>query len=135
MTKKVTLFGSIATIIGTIFILFPSTVSSTNQTSKGNQSPNIQTLKDSSIIYNNQTTTNYQNSAKKGFYLKNTILLPEPSLKKVHIKYSLCNVENGSKIEILDETTNFTTWIKVKIIDGTCQGKIGWTGKENLIKR
>jgi hypothetical protein len=135
MRKKVTLIGSIATIIGTIFIMFPSAASSTNQTSNGNQSPNIQTLKDSSIIYNNQTTTNYQNSTKTGFFLKNTILLPEPSIKKVHIKYSLCNVENGSKIEILNETTNLTTWIKVKIIDGTCQGKIGWTGKENLIKR
>lgn len=50
MTKKVTLFGFIATTRGTIFILFPSAASSINQTSNGNQSPNIQTLKDSNII-------------------------------------------------------------------------------------
>ena len=136
MAKKITLISSIATIIGTIFILVPNTASSTNQTSYGQQSPNIQSLKDSNIIYNNQETNNYyKKSDKIGLYLKNTILLPEPSMQKMNIKYSLCSVEDGSNIKLLDEITNFTTWIKVEVVDGTCKGKIGWTGKENLIKK
>jgi len=60
--KKITLISSIATIIGTIFILVPNTANSTNQTSYGQQSPNIESLKDSNIIYNNQETNNYYQS-------------------------------------------------------------------------
>lgn len=135
MTKKISIAGSIATIVSMFLILFPNDAKSTNKTSYGQQSPVIDNMENSNIIYNNQTVNNYQQQHSDGLYLKNTILLPEPSLQKVNIKYSLCNVENGSKVEVLEEVFNMTYWIKVKVIDGSCRNIIGWTGKENLIKK
>ena len=135
MYKKITLVSSVIAIFGVVSTLFSNSTDTIAQYSYGNQSPNINQLQNSSIIYNNQKIINQYNTDKKGFYLKNTILLPKPSLKVMDNKYSICTVENGSKIQLLKEVTNIATWIKVKILDGTCQGKIGWTGKENLIKR
>ena len=139
MHEKITLISSIIAIFGVVSALFSNSTDTMTQNSYGSQSPNVNQLQNSSIVYNNQKTINQYNTDKKSLYLKNTILLPKPSLEVINIKYSICNVENGSKIELLDEEKDpkmiGLTWIKVKIIDGTCSGIIGWASKEKLIRK
>lgn len=133
MLEKFSLIVSVATIIGTVFLFFPNNATSDTKTSNGNQSQIIENMSGGQIIYNNQNVTNNFNKTKQKYYLKNTILLSKPTLKNIHIKNSLCSVENGSEIEVIDETFNMNYWIKVKILNGSCKDIVGWTGKENLI--
>ncbi|GGK50033.1 hypothetical protein [Aliivibrio fischeri] len=43
-----------------------------------------------------------------------------------------CYAESGSKVKLLsEEQTPFTSMIKVRILNGTCIGRIGWTSKNN----
>ena len=141
MTQKISIAASIATIIGTIAIFFPSDANSTKQTSSGNQSPNIQTTNgNSNITYGNPTINNYyMQEQRNGLFLENTMLFSKPSFNEVTAKKSLCTVESGSKVELLDEEKDpkmiGLTWIKVKIIDGTCSGIVGWASKEKLVRK
>lgn len=141
MTQKIGLIASIATIISTIVIFFPNDASS-NQTSNGEQSPNIQTKNGNSIVtYNPKTTNNnyYINSKTNSLSLENSMLFPQPSVLKNRAKTSLCTVESGSKIVLLGEKKDPNimgiTWLQVKIISGTCAGVVGWTGKEKLVRK
>lgn len=141
MTQKISIVASIATIIGTIAIFFPNDASSTNLTSSGKQSPNIQTTNgNSNITYGNPTTNNYyMQKQQNALFLENTMLFSKPSINEVTARKSLCTVESGSKVELMGEEKDSKmiglTWIKVKIIDGTCSGIIGWASKEKLIRK
>lgn len=141
MAQKISIAASIATIVGTIAIFFPNDANSTNQTSSGNQSPNIQTTNgNSNITYGNPTTNNYyMQEQRNGLFLENTMLFSKPSFDELLAKKSLCTVESGSKVELMGEEKDpkmvGLTWIKVKIIDGTCNGVIGWASKEKLVRK
>lgn len=141
MAQKISIVASIATIIGTISIFFPNNASSTNQTSSGNQSPNVQTTNgNSNITYGNPTTNNYyMQEQRNGLFLENTMLFSKPSFDEVMAKKSLCTVESGSKVELIGEKKDpkmiGLTWIKIKIIDGTCHGIVGWASKEKLVRK
>lgn len=141
MAQKISVVASIATIVGTIAIFFPNDASSTNQTSSGKQSPNVQTINgNSNIIYSNPRTNNYYTQEQqKGLFLKNTMLYSKPSSGEVIAQKSLCTVESGSKVELIGEEKDLKmiglTWIKVKIIDGTCSGIVGWASKEKLVRK
>ncbi|MGD9718024.1 MAG: hypothetical protein AB7U24_02190 [Sulfurimonadaceae bacterium] len=133
MIEKFSLIGSIATTIGTIFLFFPNNATSDTKTYSGNQSQIIENMNGGQIIYNNQNVTNNFNKLTKKYYLKSTILFPNPTTNNIHIKNSLCSVENGSEIKVIDEIFIMTYWIKVKVLNGSCKDIVGWTGKENLI--
>lgn len=141
MTQKISIVASVATIIGTITIFSPSDANSTNQTSSGNQSPNIQiTNGNSNITYGNPTTNNYyMQKQQNGLFLENTMLFSKPSFNEVTAKKSLCTVEFGSKVELMGEEKDpkmtGLMWIKVKIINGTCSGIVGWVSKEKLVRK
>ena len=67
------------------------------------------------------------------------MLFSKPSFNEVTAKKSLCTVESGSRVELLGEEKDpkmiGLTWIKVKIIDGTCSDIAGWVSKEKLIRK
>lgn len=45
----------------------------------------------------------------------------------------ICGVESGTKVEKVSEKPFFgISIVEVKVLEGTCQGNIGWTGQENL---
>jgi hypothetical protein len=76
---------------------------------------------------------------RNGLFLENTTLFSKPSFDELLVKKPLCTVESGSKVELMGEEKDpkmvGLTWIKVKIIDGTCNGAIGWVSKEKLVRK
>lgn len=141
MAQKLGIAASIATIVGTIAIFFPNDANSTNQISSRYQSSNIKTTNENfNITYGNPTTNNYyMREQQDGLFLENTMLFSKPSFDELLAKKSLCTVESGSKVELMGEEKDpkmvGLTWIKVKIIDGTCSGVIGWASKEKLVRK
>ncbi len=48
-------------------------------------------------------------------------------------KKIICFVESGTKVEkVIEKIFLNTPFTQVKILEGNCQGNIGWTGQENL---
>ncbi len=134
--NKIAIIGSIASILSLMLFFIPhkATSDSYHQRSIGNQSPNIISNGDVNIQYHNEQIIN--NEQKEGYYLsrsgKGVGLLEEPSFKNPKL---ICLVESGARVEILDELQEgYLSLIKVRVLEGTCKGKIGWTGKENLHK-
>lgn len=135
-TKMITITASIATIIGTLFLFIPNQATSDTQTSSGNQSPNIHNSNGNTSVNYGNTTINNPSSTSGELFLENAILFAKPSLDSYANK--ICQVETGSKINLLTEQKDSTMgaiWIKVKVLDGTCIGKEGWTGKDKLIRK
>jgi hypothetical protein len=122
--------ASIATITGTLLMFFTNATASNIQNSSGDNSPNIQ---NGSGNININTTVNQ----KSGLFLKYTRLIAQPSVNSV--QKQVCMVEEGSEIQKLDEKKDTlikgAVWIKVKVLDGNCKGKEGWTGQENLLRK
>jgi len=129
IVKKIGLWGSICSIVSAVALLFPQASISENQTSYGTNSPNIRSNGDVNIHYNSSPrgeSYNYIQHPNGG----GTILLTTPTLINPDV---LCHPEAGSKVQFIKEKAenNYMMWVKVKILTGTCQGKIGWIGKDN----
>jgi len=129
MIQKISLWGSACSIISVIALLLPQTSMSESQTSYGANSPNIKSNGDVNINYNSSqqsSSYNYIQHPSGG----GTILIASPSLTSPNV---LCHPEAGSKVEFLREhrESEFMVWVQVKVITGTCQGNIGWIGKDN----
>lgn len=129
MIKKVGLWGSICSIISAVALLIPQASVSENQTSFGANSPNIKSNGDVNINYNSsqgRAPYNYIEHPNGG----GTILIEMPSLTNPKV---LCHPEAGSKVQFLAEHAEsaFMIWVQVKVLTGTCQGKVGWIGKDN----
>ncbi len=133
MVQKISLWGSVASIVGIVAIFTPDT-STADQMINGNG--NIQSegnVENNTIIINPAPKSTPQ---EKYTYLNhkngdNTWLYNKPALQDVKV---LCQAEAGSKANKLEEKKSSIygmTWIKVKVLDGSCQGTVGWTGKDN----
>ncbi|MDD2384581.1 MAG: hypothetical protein PHN18_10365 [Sulfurospirillaceae bacterium] len=48
----------------------------------------------------------------------------------------VCDIEKGARVQIIeqkqDPSSIYATYVKVKVLDGICQNKTGWTGTNNL---
>lgn len=128
--SKVGFIGSIASIIGLLLYFVPTKATSNNF--------NINTNNQSPIIQNNSGDIKYEiNNANqqnpRGHYVHNTILLSEPDIMN---SKKGCVVEEGSSIQILSEqvSKNFpnTSFVQIKVLDGSCKGQMGWTGKQQV---
>lgn len=129
MIQKVGLLGSVLSIISAFAVFFPQASIGESQTSYGINSPNIKSGGSVNINYNSSQrgeTYNYIKSSNGG----GTILISTPSWSNFEV---VCNPEAGSKVEYLSEKAEnaFMVWVQVKVISGTCQGKVGWIGKDN----
>lgn len=129
MTQKIGLWGSICSIISVVALLFSQASVSESQTSYGANSPNIKSNGDVNINYNSSQgggSYNYIQHPSGG----GTILIASPSLTNPKI---ICHPEAGSKVQFLNEQVEnaFMIWVQVKVLTGTCEGKVGWIGKDN----
>ena len=129
MINKITLWSSMCAFVSVVVLFFPQTSMSEGQTSYGSNSPNIQSSGDVNINYNSQeseSTYSYIQHPNGG----STILISAPSLNNAKV---LCHPESGSKVKFIQEYIEniAMVWLKVRVISGTCQGKIGWIGRDN----
>lgn len=127
LMKKVVITVSLVLGITMAFSINAEVSPTTNVNStKGDQSP---------IINGNNNSITMPVSQKaidRIETLDSTRLLENPDVMNQNV---LCYVETGSKIKIIDEKEDkkySATWIQVKILDGRCQGIIGWAGIEKL---
>lgn len=134
LVKKITLWGSLATIISLFVSIFWPQATSENQTTYGNQSPNI-----SNVQGNVSLTISGQSAsppAGKQYVLRNSrggavaILNTPRSGAVTDVKQHACEpIISGTSIELLNDKSSgagIDIWRKVKVIDGVCSGKIGW---------
>ena len=136
LNKIITTAASIATIVGTFMLFIPNQAVSDSQTSYGNQSPNIKSSNGNVAVSYGGSTKNNNYNIKSGIFLKATMLSPQPLLSTS--RNFICQVEDGSRVEMLGEQKDANigvSWIKVKVIDGSCAGKEGWAGKEKLVRK
>lgn len=89
-----------------------------------------------SILFVSLLTLSYSASTPE-YYLSNSTSGATKIFKEVNtsldISKSICDVESGTKVEKISEKPFLgTTMVEVKVLEGTCQENIGWTGKENL---
>jgi len=53
------------------------------------------------------------------------LLLPEPNLGNLK---PVCDAIGNSKaIVVSEKKEGYETWLKVKVVNGNCMGKVGWT--------
>ena len=89
-----------------------------------------------SILFVSLLTLSYSANIPE-YYLSNsssgvTKIFKEASFP-LDISKAICDVESGTKVEKISEKPFFgTTIAEVKILEGDCQGNMGWVGKENL---
>jgi hypothetical protein len=134
MFQKISLWGSVASIVGVVTIFLPG-ASTAEQIIHG--SGNIQgggNVEHNTIIINPPSQA--LPPKEKFAYLNHenggtTWLFNKPALQDVKV---LCQAEAGSKAKLLEEKDSAMygmTWVKVKVLDGSCQGTVGWTGKDD----
>ncbi len=99
MIQKIGFWGSIASIVSVMALLYPSSSVSDSQTSYGEKSPNIHSNGDVNINYNSspeRSSYNYIQHPDGG----GTLLIATPSLTNPVV---LCHPEPGSKVGFLSE--------------------------------
>jgi hypothetical protein len=85
-----------------------------------------------SILFVSLLTLSYSASTPE-YYLSNSTKIFKEVNTSLDISKSICDVESGTKVEKISEKPFLgTTMVEVKVLEGTCQENIGWTGKENL---
>ncbi|MCG3705796.1 hypothetical protein N5U00_08180 [Aliarcobacter butzleri] len=89
-----------------------------------------------SILFVSLLTLSYSANTPE-YYLSNSASGVTKIFKDVSmpldISKVICDVESGTKVEKISEKPLLgTTMTEVKVLEGDCQGNIGWVGKENL---
>lgn len=138
--KKLTFWSSVATIAGFFIAIFTPAVSSQNQTSHGDQSPNINSTQgDVNITFGGTVPPP---PAQKQYVLRQsqggaiTVLkTPNPS-GFMDNKQHVCIVISGTPIEMLDGKASQAgfddVWREIKITSGSCADKVGWVMVSNI---
>ena len=129
MFQKVSLWGSICSIISVVALVVPQVSQSENQTTYGANSPNVRAEGDVNINYGASaegSTYSYVDHPNGGVVL----LISKPSLMKPEI---VCQAEAGSRVRFLGEHEEgpLMVWVQVEVVSGTCAGRVGWVGKSN----
>ena len=134
--KKLTLWGSMASIVALAITLASAPGVSGNQSANGNQSPAIGENK-GDIIYNN-----YSSAPKaKSYVLKNnkagaSLIVLAPTIAAATDKTQhVCLAIAGTPVTLTGETAslhNIEMWQKVVVTDGPCSGREGWVAVENV---
>jgi hypothetical protein len=130
--KKLTLWGSTASIIGLVITFVSLHANSGNTTTSGSRSPAISnTQGDININYGESAT-----SSPKRYVLRESQGGQPRVLKSPHTKglldpsEQICSqVINGTEINPLKERASqegFDIWRKIEIVEGECEGKVGW---------
>lgn len=140
--EKITVLASVATIVSAIAIFVPSKGNTEGQTSHGSQSPNVQSSGSGGIniqYQNNFAQSPSSSASPTGYYLEyqrggSTPLYGKPTINNPTF---VCEAESGSAAELLEEIPQGElkmSWVKIRVVNGTCQGKVGWTAKANYRK-
>lgn len=146
MFEKISLYGSLASIIGLVLFFVPSTSSSTEHptsttvSTTGSQSPAIGS-NNGSLTINYGGQTNSSSKTEKKYVLKNpqygaTLIVNKPSLDaSADPKNHVCIAAAGTPIVMLGEKAQLggmDRWRKIKVTSGECTNKIGWVDIGNI---
>lgn len=147
MFEKISLYGSLASIIGLVLFFIPSTSSSTEPTAQttvstaGNQSPAIGSNNGSvTINYGGQSSSS---KTGKNYILRNpkagaTAIINSPSLDvAINPANQVCIVPAGTQVILLGDKAKsggIDMWRKVKVVSGECANKMGWVDIGNIVQ-
>ncbi len=130
--KKITFWGSVASIVGLLLALLSMQANSDDTTTMGNQSPAISNTQGD--VHINYGDTKIDSSKK--YVLRESQggqprVLKSPDIRGIlDPSAQVCGqVFNGTEIKPLHETATqegYEIWRKIKILKGECAGKVGW---------
>ncbi|MEE2730549.1 MAG: hypothetical protein VYA55_06970 [Pseudomonadota bacterium] len=136
--KKLSLWGSIASIFGLFLAFMSINATSVEQNVNGNQN---------NVIGENKGTININQGSnspetKKEYVLRNpkagsvlVISEPDPIAASTDSSRHVCMAMPGTVVSLTGEKANYAgidMWRKVRITSGDCEGKIGWAALENI---
>jgi len=138
--KKLTLWGSIASIVG-LFVSFVSMQAfSEDVTTLRNKSPAISnTQGDIHINYGDTSTSSTKTYVLRESQGGQPVVLKSPHTKGIlDSSQHVCNqILNGTRIKPLEEIATqegLNIWRKVEIIEGKCSGRVGWVMSPDISK-